>query len=135
VSHALHSYQDLRVWKAGVGLVEDTYRICRGFPRHELYGLTAQITRAAVSVPANIAEGYGRTHRGEYLHHLSVANGSLKEWETELLIAGRLGYISERQLSDLITRGADLGRMLRNLCASLRRTPPHPTPSHPTPSS
>jgi four helix bundle protein len=131
VTHALHSYQDLRVWQAGVTLVEETYLASRRFPSHELYGLTSQIRRAAVSVPANIAEGYGRAHRGDYLRYLSVANGSLKEWETEVVIAGRLGYITEAEGRDLMLRAADLGRMLRNLRASLRRPPSPRTPSHP----
>jgi four helix bundle protein len=131
MGRALHSYQDLRVWQAGITLVEDTYRICKRFPKHELYGLASQMTRAAVSIPANIAEGYGRIHRGDYLRYLSVANGSLKEWETEIVIAGRLGYVTGTDLRAVTSRAADLGRMLRNLSASLRRTPSHPTPSHP----
>ncbi len=129
MKRALHSYQDLRVWQSGVCLVEDTYRLCRTFPKREQYGLTSQLTRAAVSVPANIAEGYGRAHRGDYLRYLSVANGSLKEWETEIIIAGRLGYVSVDDLRPVMARAANLGRMLRNLTASLRRTPSHPTPS------
>ncbi len=122
------------MWQSGVRLVEDTYRLSRSFPKREQYGLTSQITRAAISVPANIAEGYGRAHRGDYLRHLSVANGSLKEWETEMIIAGRLGYVSAADLSSATARATELGRMLRNLMASLRRAPVHPTPPHPTPS-
>lgn len=130
----LRSYQDLKVWQVGVGLVTETYRVCRRFPSSESYRLTSQLTAAAVSIPANIAEGYGRAHRGDYLRFLSVANGSLKEWETELIIAGRTGYVDDADLRALMSKAADLGRMLRGLRASLTRRSLHPTPSHPTPS-
>ena len=123
------------MWQGGMKLVLDSYRLCARFPRHESYGLVSQIERAAVSVPANIAEGYGRWHRGDYLRSLSVANGSLKEWETEMLIAGHLGYVSTEQLQQMMTLADELGRMLRGLSAKLRQARLHPTPSHPTPSS
>ncbi len=78
-------------------VVEEVYRFSKGFPTEERFGLTSQIRRAAVSVPANIAEGYGRIHRGDYIHHLSIANGSLMEIETHLLIAGRLEYLKKEK--------------------------------------
>ena len=86
----VRSYRDLQVWEKGMDLVVDDYRFAKSLPKSELYGLTSQMQRAAVSVPANIAEGHGREHLGEYLHHLSMANGSLMELETHCLLAVRL---------------------------------------------
>ena len=133
MKRTLDSYQDLKVWQVGMTLVLDSYRVCARFPRREAYGLAGQIQRAAVSVPANIAEGYGRAYRGDYLRYLSVANGSLKEWETEMLIAGHLGYVPNDEMRTLMLAATELGRMLRGLSASLRRPSSPPTPSHPTP--
>ena len=78
----IKSYRDLRVWQAGMDLVVRVYRLTQGFPTHELYGLTSQMRRAAVSIPSNIAEGHTRESSKEYLHHLSIAQGSLAELET-----------------------------------------------------
>ena len=128
----LRSYQDLKVWQAGMTLVLGSYRVCARFPKVEAYGLADQIRRAAVSIPSNIAEGYGRAHRGDYLRHLSVANGSLKEWETELRIANDLGYLPQREYRALMHSADELGRMLRALAKRLVRSP-HPTPYPPTP--
>ncbi|HXY70576.1 MAG TPA: four helix bundle protein [Gemmatimonadales bacterium] len=128
----LRSYRDLKLWQSGVTLALESYRVCARFPAAEVYGLASQIRRAAVSIPANIAEGYGRVHRGDYLRYLSVANGSLKEWETEMQIASDLGYVTPAEQRALMARSTELGRMLRSLTAKLVRRP-HPTPSHPTP--
>jgi len=125
---ALRSYRELKVWQAGVRLVTLSYRITRRFPKPELYGLTSQIRRSAVSIPANIAEGYGRSHRGDYLRYLSVANGSLKELETEMLIAGELGYVPPEEASRFCERAEELGRMLGSLRRSLSDRRLHPTP-------
>jgi len=128
VAPALRSYSDLKVWQAGLHLVALTYRVTRRFPKSELYGLTGQMRRAAVSIPANIAEGYGRSHRGDYLRYLSVANGSLKELETEMLIATRLGYVAPAASEEFLGIADELGRMLRSLAKSLSAHAPHPTP-------
>jgi four helix bundle protein len=128
VTHVLRSYQDLKVWQAGMRLVLLTYRICSRFPKREIYGLASQIQRAAVSIPANIAEGYGRSHRGDYLRHLSVANGSLKELETEMLVATDLGYVPQEQSRQLLMDADELGRMLRTLIRKLGDRSLHPTP-------
>ncbi len=85
-------YQDLIVWQKAMDLVEKVYEITRHYPREELYGLTAQSRKAAVSIPSNIAEGQGRSTTPDFLRHLSIAYGSLLELETQILIARRLKY-------------------------------------------
>ncbi len=124
----LRSYQDLKVWHKGMELARLSYRLCARFPKHELYGLTGQIRRAAVSIPTNIAEGYGRSHRGDYVRHLSVANGSLKELETELILANGLEYIRDAEFRLVMQEADELGRMLRRLLQKLRERNLHPTP-------
>ena len=106
------SFRDLRVWQLGMDLVELIYRLTRSFPRSELYGLTSQIQRAAVSVPSNIAEGHTREHTKEYLHHLSVAQASLAELETQLEIATRLKYVSLGDSGPIVERAGSLGKQL-----------------------
>jgi four helix bundle protein len=124
----INSFRDLRVWQGGMNLVEQVYRATQTFPRNELYGLISQMQRAAVSVPSNIAEGHTREHLKEYLHHLSMAQASLAELETQLEIAKRLGYLSPAQLKELLNSVASLGKQLYALRNSLNRTPQHPTP-------
>ena len=118
---SVNSYRDLEVWQKATDLVIECYRLTLQFPKSELYGLTGQIQRAAVSIPANIAEGHGRDHLGDYLHHLSVANGSLMELETHLLIANKLRYLKETDLEPVLSRTAEVGRMLAGLTKALRR--------------
>ena len=93
----LKSYRDLDAWKKAIETVEAVYTLAQTFPESEKYGLASQIQRASVSVPSNIAEGYGRTHRGDYLRHLSIARGSLYEVETQLLIAVKLGFTTREK--------------------------------------
>jgi len=85
------SYRDLQVWQKAMDLVAESYTLSAKLPKTETFGLASQIQRAAVSIPANIAEGHGREHLGDYLHHLSVANGSLMELETHFLVSQSLG--------------------------------------------
>jgi four helix bundle protein len=120
VKIAVRSYRDLLVWQKSVELAIGCYRAIKNFPVSELYGLTSQIQRSAVSVAANIAEGNGRKHLAEYLHHLSIARGSLMELETHLIIAARLSYL--RSPKTLLEDTAEVGRMLNGLIAHLRRT-------------
>ena len=88
----LKSYRDLLVWQRAIELAVLIYRFSEGFPRNEVYGLTSQLRRASVSVPSNIAEGYGRGCRKEYLQFLSIAQGALKKLETQAILAQRLNY-------------------------------------------
>jgi len=83
---AIKSYRDLQVWQKAMALVVESYSVTRLLPKNESYGLIGQIQRAAVSIPANIAEGHGREHLGDYVRHLSFANGSLMELETHFLL-------------------------------------------------
>jgi four helix bundle protein len=120
---AVKSFRDLRVWQAGMDLVERVYLLTQTFPKHEMYGLASQRQRAAVSIPSNIAEGHTREHLKEYLHHLSVARSSLAELETQLEIAVRLKYCSSKQLNQLFEQTDILGRQLSTLRNALAKTP------------
>ncbi len=119
----LQSYRDLEVWQVAMDLVEATYILTRQYPKEERYGLTSQTQRAAVSVPANISEGYGRTHRGDYKRFLSIARGSLCELETHFTIAVRLGYIPREIMLPPWELAQSVGKMLRKLIASLGDAP------------
>jgi four helix bundle protein len=115
----VRSYRDLLVWQKAMDLVVLSYELARQLPDSERYGLATQIRRAAVSIPANIAEGHGRKHLGDKLHHLSVANGSLKELETHLLIAERLAYLQSANIQTALKLAEELGRMLSVLTQKL----------------
>ena len=113
------SYRDLKVWNQAMELVILCYQLTSKFPKTEIYGLSSQIQRAAVSIPANIAEGKGRVHLGDYIYHLSIANGSLKELETHLLIAERLSYLDIQELQTVLNLSDERGRMLNTLIEKL----------------
>lgn len=115
------SYRDLRVWQDAMSLAEACYRITRGFPKEETFGLAAQIRRAGASIPANVAEGHGREHRGSFIQHLRIAQGSLKELETHLMLSVRVGLAIEADAAALLARCESLGKMLRSLIRSLQR--------------
>jgi four helix bundle protein len=114
------SYRDLIAWRRAMDLVTDVYRATRSFPRDELYGLTNQLRRAAVSVPSNIAEGQARFSRKEFHHFLSHARGSLVEIETQITIAQNLGYLSPPQVGPLLDKASELGKVLNGLIASIK---------------
>ncbi len=97
------------------------YRLTKSFPRDELFGMTAQIRRASVSVPANIAEGYGRENTGSYIQFLRISQGSLKELETHIMLAERVSLISIENAKPVLDRADDLGKMLRALIRSLEK--------------
>jgi four helix bundle protein len=115
------NYQGLLAWQRAMDLVEEVYRESAVIPAEERYGLTAQIRRAAVSVPANIAEGQGRTTDGEFLNLLSVAHGSVRELETHAMIAGRLQFIEPPAVSAILGSAAEVGRLITALGNELRR--------------
>jgi four helix bundle protein len=113
------SYKDLEVWQKAMDLVVLCYEATRRFPKSETYGLASQLQRAAVSIPANIAEGRERKHSKEFVQHLSVAYGSLAELETHIQIAQRLGFIGTAEATQLLERSAEIGRMIDGLRGSI----------------
>jgi four helix bundle protein len=117
----IRDYRDLIVWQKAIDLVEAVYKATTAFPREEVYGLTFQVRRAAVSVPSNIAEGHGRTSTRDFLNFLSIAHGSLKEVETQLVIAERLKYMNQRVKESLLERSTEVGRLISGLSNSLKR--------------
>jgi four helix bundle protein len=118
---SLKTYRDLQVWQQAIELVQEIYQLTLRFPQDEKYGLRSQIQRAAVSIPANIAEGYGRVHRGDYVHHLSIARGSLMELETHLTLAVRLNLVPRDAAMRSWELSQTVGRLLNKLIGSLRR--------------
>src|SRR5437016_3810882 len=116
----LKSYRDLLVWQKALDLTILIYRFSESFPRIEVYGLTSQLRRAGVSVPSNIAQGYGRGSRKEYLQFLSIAQGSLKELETQTIVAQRLNYATVAQTDRVLSESEVVGKMLGSLIRSLR---------------
>lgn len=116
----INSYRDLKVWQDAMSLAEECYRLTRPFPRDEMFGLTSQIRRSAASIPANIAEGHGRENTGSFIQHLRIAQGSLKELETHLLLSERVGAAEAGFSKQALDRCESLGRMLRGLIRSLQ---------------
>ena len=114
-------YRDLLVWQKGIELVVEVYRLAKRLPKSERFELATQMKSAAVSIPTNIAEGHGRDHLGDYLRHLSIANGSLMELETELIIAKVLDFLQEAEVESVLSKTTDLGRMLAALTRRLKQ--------------
>ena len=112
-------HQRLDAWKRAMRLVKATYVITRGFPVEERYGLTAQMRRAAVSIPSNLAEGAGRSSRKEFAQFISISRGSLSELETQMIIAAELGYLSPRH--EEFANLERLGQLLTGLHRSMLR--------------
>jgi four helix bundle protein len=117
----VESYRDLIVWQKSMDLAVAGYQITKRFPVEERYGLTSQIRRAGTSVPANIAEGYGRESPGSYAQQLRIAQGSLKEFETHLLLAQRIELATTLEISPAMGLPEEVGKMLRALIRSLER--------------
>lgn len=116
----VRSYQDLIAWQKAMDLVTEIYEVSHKFPREEIFALTSQLRRAAVSIHSNIAEGQGRSSRKEFLYFLGNAKGSLSEVETQVLIARKLDYIDDEVSNSLLNLSAEVGRILNGLLASLR---------------
>lgn len=107
----MHNYNNLQIWQDSMNLVQSVYEAVATFPKEERYGLTSQMTRSAVSIPSNIAEGAGRNTNREFTHFLSIAMGSMFELETQVLIAERVGYINNVQSTFLRESLHNLQRM------------------------
>jgi four helix bundle protein len=115
----IQSYRDLRVCQDAMELAEACYLLTRTFPRDELFGLTSQIRRASASIPANIAEGNGRELTRSYVQSLRIAQGSLKELETHLLLSNRVGLLEGTRLTEALQKSEAVGKMLRTLIRTL----------------
>ncbi len=126
---AIRSYKDLVVWQEAITLFELTYELARMLPASERFGLISQMTRAAVSVQANIAEGHGSQHRRVFLNHLSMSQGSLVELETYTILVVRLGFVKPEQVETIQGKIGDVGRLLSALVRALRRPARIPDPS------
>lgn len=115
------SYRDLVVWRAAMQLAEGTYRLSAALPRAEMYGLTAQMRRSAVSVASNIAEGHARRSTRDFLRFISIALGSLTELETQWMLTARLGFVTETDTAPVLGQASEVGKMLHGLRSSLER--------------
>ncbi len=111
----MRNHKDLIVWQKSMTLVKELYRITQSFPKEEMYGITSQIRRAAVSIPSNIAEGYGRGHEKELIQFLYIALGSASELETQLIICKDIGYINEAVFNELNDLNVEIIKMLSAL--------------------
>ena len=120
----VRSHRDLLVWQRAMEVAVSTYELTRQYPRDELFGLTSQSRRAAASVAANIAEGYGRATRQAYLNFLRIARGSLKELETHLVLAQRVGLAAPERTDVLLGQTDELGRMLHGLISKVQTRSP-----------
>jgi four helix bundle protein len=109
------------VWKAAIELGVTSYSVTKAFPGAELYGMTTQIRRSAASVAANIAEGHGREGTAVFIQFLRIAQGSLKELETHVILSGKVGLMAEGDVSHLLSQAEDVGKMLRSLVRSLQQ--------------
>ncbi len=117
----IKSYKDLVAWQKAMDLTEHVYHQSRALPKEELYGLTMQMRRSAVSIPSNIAEGQGTHADGLFARHLSIAHGSLCELETQLLLASRLGYLKKTCLDAVLAEASEVGRLILGLGKALNR--------------
>ena len=117
----VQTYRDLIVWNKAMDLVTQIYQMTLGFPKDELFGLTSQIRKAAISIPSNIAEGRGKLTKGEFKLFLGHARGSLAEIETQILIAKNLDYLNDTEGDKLLEQIAEVGRLLNGLLASIKR--------------
>jgi four helix bundle protein len=112
------TYRDLQVWQKGMDLGEACYRLTALLSKEEDYSLASQTRRAAMSIPSNIAEGFGREQTGSFVQHLRISHGSLKELETQILICSRVGHMSPTQTDGVLAQADELGRMIRALIRS-----------------
>lgn len=118
----IKTHKDLLVWKKGIDLVEQIYKFTKQFPKEELYGITNQMRRCAVSIPANIAEGSGRKNKAEFIQFLHIALGSASELETHLIISQRLGFLSINSYDEIMNALNEIIKMICGLINSLNST-------------
>lgn len=118
----MHQFKELKVWQKGKNLVKDIYLATKDFPKDEIYGITSQIRRSAVSIPANIAEGCGRNTNPDLSRFFDIANGSAFELETLLILSGDLGFISDVELIELDSKLQEIQKMIYNFKQSLQKS-------------
>lgn len=118
----IKTHKDLLVWKKSIDLVEQIYKFTKQFPKEELYGITNQMRRCAVSIPANIAEGSGRKNKAEFIQFLHIALGSASELETHLIISQRLGFLSSNSYDEIMNALNEIIKMICGLINSLNST-------------
>ena len=115
------SYRDLLAWQKAMELITQIYRVSQKFPSEELYGMVSQMRRAAVSIPSNIAEGQGRLTKGEFIHFIGIARGSLLELETQILVAQNLHYLDDPTLKNLLGLTSEVGRLVNGLLGAIKK--------------
>ncbi len=115
----IQSYRDLKVWQEGMNLAEQCYLVTRNFPKEELYGMISQIRRSSASIPANVAEGHGRKTRKEYIQFLYIAQGSLKELETHLMLSKRVNLNPSEAIDPILYQCESVSRLLSGLIRAL----------------
>lgn len=123
----MRNHKDLIVWQKSMGLVKKLYQVTQSFPAEEVYGITSQMRRAAISIPSNIAEGYGRGHDKEIIHFLHISLGSASELETQLIISNNIHYLPDNSYQELSSLNNEIIRMLSSLI-NKRREAPLPAP-------
>ncbi len=119
MSEGVNNFRDLNIWKVAIELVKNVYTISKSFPKDELYGLTSQMRRSAVSIPSNVAEGFRRQHNKEFKQFLFIGLGSCAELETQIVIAKELGYINKEQEDEVLEKLDHICRMTSNLIKTL----------------
>ncbi len=119
VETEIKSYRDLLIWQKGRVIVKKTYEICADMPTEELYSLQSQLKRSAISIPSNIAEGYGRNSTKNYIHFLKISRGSLYELETQMILAKDLNFITEEQFSEIAETITEEAKMLNSYIKSI----------------
>ena len=117
----MQTYRDLIVWQKAISIVLKLYTETRSWPKDEVYGLTSQIRRSAVSIPSNIAEGYGRNSTGDYIRFLQIASGSLYEFQTQLEISFQLGYLNEEKYVEINSLSIEIEKMLSSLISKIKK--------------
>ena len=115
----MESFRNLKVWQKSMDLVVEVYGIAKALPKEEQYALADQLRRAAISIPSNIAEGYGRSTTKEYVHFLNIARGSKNEVETQLLLCAKLGYLNETAVEPALSICTEVGKMLTAMLKKL----------------
>ena len=115
----IKSFKDLEIWKRSITLVVDIYEATKSLPKEEMYGLTSQLRRAAVSLPSNISEGFARLHKKEYRQFLYTSLGSCAELTTQIIIVSRLGYLDSNKTDKLLTEIDEISKMTMSLIKKL----------------